>query len=163
MSTLPANAPDSFESALERLGRVSEPGLDDFKLMVYLEAGGQGFYAGLAEGAPSDAIKALFEKTGREELAHAHRVSRVIEKLSGETFGVPEPADNPYYAPPVGIAITAELLATIAEGEFGGEALYEGWAASVDDDEAAKLLRQNGKEERMHGERAKEIIGMLES
>ncbi len=163
MSTLPANAPDSFESALEYLGSITTPSLDDFKLMVYLEAGGQSFYAGLADSAPNDAIKALFEKSGREELAHAHRVSQVIEKLTGETFGVPEPTDNPFYDPPQGLAITSELLETIAEGEFGGEALYEGWAASVDDDEAAKLLRQNGKEERMHGERAKEIIGMLES
>lgn len=163
MSTLPANAPDSFESALERLASVATPDLDDFKLMVYLEAGGQGFYAGLADSAPSDAIKELLEKSGREELAHAHRVSRVIEKLSGEAFGVPEPADNPYHAPPQGLAITADLLKTIAEGEYGGEALYEGWAASLDDDEAAKLLRQNGKEERMHGERAEEIIGLLGS
>lgn len=161
MSTLPADMPDTFESALEHLASVAVPTMDDFKLMVYLEAGGQGFYAGLAEGAPNDDIKALFEKSGREELAHAHRVSRVIEKLSGETFGVPEPADNPYYAPPQGLAVTAELLATIAQGEFGGETLYEGWAASVDDEEAAKLLRQNGKEERMHGERAEEIIGLL--
>lgn len=163
MSTLPANAPDTFEAALERLGSITTPSVDDFKLMVYLEAGGQGFYAGLADSAPSDVIKEFLEKSGREELAHAHRVSRVIEKLSGAPFAVPEPADNPYYAPPQGLEITVDLLKTIAEGEYGGEALYEGWAASVDDEEAAKLLRQNGKEERMHGERAEEIIGLLES
>ena len=39
--------------------------------------------------------------------------------------------------------------------------MYEGWAAKIDNGEVAKLLRQNGKEERRHGERAQQAKALL--
>lgn len=161
MNKMPENMPADAEAAFAHFATVTTPSIDDFKLMVLLEASGLGLYAGLANAAPNDEIKDLLNRSGREELAHAHRVRRVIEKLSGEVFEVPEPADNPYYAEPDGSMLNAEFLEMLAQGEFGGEQMYEGWAAGVDDQEAAELLRQNGKEERMHGERARQIVGML--
>ena len=161
MSNLPENMPADVDAAFAHIGTVTKPSIDDFKIMVLLEASGLGLYAGLAEGAPTDQIKDLLNRSGREELALAHRVRRVIEKLSGEVFDVPEPADNPYYAEPDPSMLNTEFLEMLAQGEFGGEMLYEGWAAGMEDAEAADLLRQNGKEERMHGERAQEIIGLL--
>src|SRR6185312_25701 len=62
---------------------VSQPTLDDFKVMMLLEAAGQGFYAALAEAAPNIEVRALLEKSGREEVAHAHRVARVIKQVFG--------------------------------------------------------------------------------
>ena len=158
---MPENLPVDGDAAFAYIGGVTTPSMDDFKLMIFLEASGQGFYQALADVAPTDEVRDLLARTGREELAHAHRLQRVIEKTTGETFAVPQPSDNPYFAAPPGLEVTAELLSTIAEGEFGGEALYEGWAQSMTDDECAKLLRQNGKEERTHGERAQAIIGLL--
>jgi rubrerythrin len=49
----------------------------------------------------------------------------------------------------------------MAKGEFGGELMYEGWAARIGNDEVARLLRQNGKEERRHGERAQQAKALL--
>ena len=83
MTDKPANMPPDFESALGYIMGVTAPTIDDFKLMVYVEAGGEAFYAGLANAAPNEQIKDLLNKNGREERAHAHRVKRVIEKLYG--------------------------------------------------------------------------------
>ncbi len=160
-ANMPANMPKDSDEAFAHIGSVTAPTVDDFKLMIYLEASGQGFYQALAELAPTPEISDLLARSGREEMAHAHRLQKVIEKISGETFAVPTPEENPYVAVPEGLELTKELLDTIAEGEFGGEVLYEGWAQSLDNAEAARLLRQNGKEERMHGERAQEVVSLL--
>lgn len=161
MTNRPANMPPDFDSALGYIMGVTAPTIDDFKLMVYVEAGGEAFYAGLADAAPNQQIKDLLSENGREERAHAHRVKRVVEKLSGESFAVPEPADNPYYVVPEGMTVDEDMLKFLIDAEIGGEALYEGWASGVDDAECAELLRQNGKEEIRHGERAREAIGLL--
>jgi len=161
VTNLPANMPEDSDAAFAYIGTVTAPTVDDFKLMIYLEASGQGFYQALADVAPTPEISDLLARTGREEMAHAHRLQKVIEQISGESFAVPTPEENPYFAVPEGIELTEELLGTIAEGEFGGELLYEGWAQSLDNEDAAKLLRQNGKEERIHGERAQQVVGLL--
>jgi rubrerythrin len=140
---------------------VSQPTLDDMKMMVLLEAAGHGFYAALAEAAPNIEVRALLEKSGREELGHAHRVARVIKQVFGEDIAVPTPEQNPYYMKPPGLVVTHELLDSITQGENAGEALYEGWAAGLNDPEAARQLRQNGVEERGHGERAQLAKAML--
>jgi len=161
MTSKPDNMPPDFESALGYIMSVTAPTLDDFKLMAYVEAGGEAFYAGLANGAPNDAIKDLLNANGREERAHAHRLKRVIEKLSGESFDVPAPADNPYHAEPEGVPIDSDFLDFLIEAENGGDKLYQGWAGTVDDEECADLLLQNGKEETNHAGRAKEMKALL--
>jgi rubrerythrin len=161
MIELSANMPKTAGEAGAYIFTVSEPTLDDLKVMVMLEAAGQGFYAALAEAAPSAEIRTLLEKSGREEMGHAHRVARVIKHLFAEDFAVPEPADNPYYQKPAGLAVTAELLDSITQGEIAGEALYGGWAAYLGDAEVARQLRQNGAEERGHGERAQQAKALL--
>lgn len=161
MVNLSDGMPKNAEEASAYIFSVKTPTLADFKVMVLLEAAGQGFYSALAEAAPNDEIRALLSRSGQEEVGHAHRVSRVIRKIYGEDFAVPDPADNPYYRLPQGLTLSKEMLNGITQGEIGGEALYEGWAGTVDDEEAARLLRQNGKEERRHGERAQEAIGLL--
>ena len=161
MTNMPKNMPADGDAAFAYIGSVETPAIDDFKLMMFLEASGQGFYQALAEAAPNDEARDLLARSGREEMAHAHRLQKVIEILSGEHFPVPEPQDNPYFAVPEGIEITKELLETIAVGEFGGKDLYDGWAATLDNDEAARLLRQNGKEEHIHGERAQQVQALI--
>jgi hypothetical protein len=46
--------------------------------------------------------------------------------------------------------------------ENGGNDLYENWASAIGDAEAATLLRQNGKEELRHGERAAKALTLLD-
>lgn len=161
MADRPENFPPDFESALNYIMGVTKPTIDDFKLMVYVEAGGEAFYAGLANAAPNEEIKVLLNKNGREERAHAHRVKRVIEKLSGESFDVPEPSDNPYFVEPEGLAVDRDMLTFLVDAEIAGDTLYAGWANCVDDEECAGLLRQNGKEETQHSERAKKAMALL--
>lgn len=161
MANQPDNMPPDFESALGYIMTVTKPTVDDLKLMAYIEAGGEAFYLGLANAASKPEIAELLTKNGREERAHAHRCKRVIEKLSGEAFTVPAPEDNPYYVIPEGLVVDAEMLNGLVEGENGGDTLYQGWAAGMDDAECADLLSRNGKEELTHGERCKQALSML--
>ena len=161
MVNLSDRMPKTAQEASVYIYTVKAPTLDDFKVMVLLEAAGQGFYSALADAAPSDEIRTLLARSGQEEVGHAHRVSRVIKMIHGEDFAVPEPADNPYYMVPQGLVVTKEMLDSITQGEIGGEALYEGWAGGIGNDEAARLLRQNGKEEGKHGERAQQAVALL--
>ncbi len=161
MSILPDHLPQTVEGATEHIFTVSTPTADDLKLMVCLEAAGQGFYAAFVDAAPNAEIAALLAKNGQEELGHAHRVSRALKIVYGEDFGVPEPADNPYYGRPEGVVLSREMLAGIAEGEIAGDALYEGWATALGDEEAGRLLRQNGKEELGHAERMQKASALL--
>jgi hypothetical protein len=57
--------------------------------------------------------------------------------------------------------VSKEMLNGIAQGEAAGEALYDGWATYLGNEEAARQLRQNGKEEAGHGERAQQAIALL--
>jgi rubrerythrin len=161
MSLLPAGMPQTSEAAFAYIGTIDRPSVDDLKLMVCLEASGLSFYKALAAEAPSKAIGDLLAANGREEMAHARRLQKAIEILSGETFQIPSPDANPYDTAPATLPVDEALLDNMAKGEFGGELMYEGWAAKIGNDEVAKLLRQNGKEERRHGERAQQAKALL--
>jgi rubrerythrin len=161
MSLLPAHLPQDVQGASAYIYTVETPTSDDLKVMVYLEAAGQGFYSAFADAAPNDEVRAIMSRNGQEEVGHAHRVSRVLKMVFDEDFAVPEPAENPYYAKPEGMTITPDLLNGIAAGEIAGDALYEKWAANLGHDDAARLLRQNGKEEKGHGERMQRAAALL--
>jgi len=162
MSQLPASAPETTGAAFAHINAVVSPTIDDLKLMVFLEASGLTAYEELAQSAPNAEIGALLRANGREELAHAHRVSKVIKRLTGEDFPPPDAADNPY-AKPSGRGVDRQMLEYLVTAENNGNDLYETWASHTDDAEAAALLRQNGKEEVRHGERAAQAIALLDA
>jgi len=153
--------PQTSEAAFAYIGTIDTPSVDDLKLMVCLEASGLSFYKALAAGAPSKAISDLLSANGREEMAHARRLQKAIMILTGETFEIPSPDANPYDTAPASLPVDEKLLDNMATGEFGGELMYENWAAKIGNDEVAGLLRQNGKEERRHGERAQQAKALL--
>ncbi len=155
MSQLPASAPEGVGEAFARINAVTAPTIDDLKLMVFLEASGLTAYHELAQTTEDPEIRRLLEANGREEMAHAHRVAKVIKLLSGEDFAPPEAKDN-RYAAPSGRKVDRDLLEYLVAAETNGCALYETWAGNIGDPEAAALLRQNGREEIRHGERAQE-------
>jgi rubrerythrin len=160
MSQLPANAPEKAAEAFAHINAVVSPTIDDLKLMVFLEASGLAAYYDLARSAPNDEVRSLLEANGREELAHAHRVAKVIKILFGEDFPPPSAEDNRYVGP-IGRPLDRDLLNYLVTAEDNGEVLYNTWAGNIGNAEAAELLRQNGKEELRHGERAKQAAQLL--
>jgi rubrerythrin len=160
MSQLPASAPEKARDAFAHINAVVSPTIDDLKLMVFLEASGLAAYHELAGSAPNDEVRGLLEANGREELAHAHRVAKVIKILSGEDFPPPSAEDNRYVGP-VGRPLDRELLNVLVTAEDNGDALYRTWAENIGNAEAAELLLQNGKEELRHAERAKQAAELL--
>ena len=160
---LPASAPKTIGEAFARINAVTAPSLDELKMMVLIEAAGQELYRNMATGTDNAEVVALLEHNGREELAHGHRVAKAIRAISGEEFLPPAAQDNPYLSGPIPTApLTAAGLRGLAQGEFAGEGLYEKWAANIGNEEAARLFRQNGKEEAEHGERLIAAAGLLE-
>ncbi len=160
MSQLPASAPASTGEAFAHINAVTDPTIDDLKLMVFLEASGQSAYFEMARSAPNPEIARLLEANGREEMAHAHRVAKVIKLLSGEDFATPAEADN-RYAVASGRKVDRALLEMLVGAENNGCALYETWASHTADAQAAALLRQNGQEETRHAERAAQALTLL--
>ncbi len=160
MSQLPASAPEKSGDAFAHINAVVSPTIDDLKMMVFLEASGLAGYYEIAESAPNDEIRQLLQANGREELAHAHRCSKVIKILSGEDFDPPKDEDNRYVAPS-GRTVDRELLDFLVMAETGGNMLYQTWADNIGNEAAAELLRQNGKEEIQHGDRARRAAELL--
>lgn len=160
MSELPAGAPEKSGEAFAHINAVVSPTIDDLKMMVFLEASGLAAYNELASSAPNAEVRGLLEANGREELAHAHRVSKVIKILYGEDFPPPSAEDNRYVGP-IGRPLDRDLLNFLVSAEDNGNALYQTWAENIGNAEAAELLRQNGKEELRHGERAKQAAQLI--
>ncbi len=161
MVELSEGMPKDAASAGAYIFTVTKPTLDDLKVMVMLEAAGKGFYDALSASAPNEAVRALLAKNGQEEMGHAHRVVRVIKQVFGVDFAIPTPEENPYAMGSAGIQVSKDMLNGITQGEIAGEGLYESWAVALGDEEAARQLRQNGKEERGHGERAQQAVALL--
>lgn len=141
---------------------MTAPTIDDLKVMVLVEAAGLQLYEDLAAVTENAEVAALLRRNGREEMAHAHRVSKAILAITGEEFLPPQPADNPYLGQVLhAMPVTAESLKQLAQGEFGGDQLYQNWAANIGNEAAADLFRQNGKEESDHGNRLYEAAALL--
>lgn len=160
MHTLPPNAPANLYEAFPYIGSVTNPSIEDLKLMVILEAAGKVMYDDLAATDVHLNVQAILTASGLDELKHAERLSVAIGKLTGDCYPVPQREENPSLTDWVKPQLTPELLKNLAQAEFGGEALYEAWAQHCPRSEAATLFRLNGGEETQHGLRL-EVIAML--
>jgi rubrerythrin len=58
--------------------------------------------------------------------------------------------------------LDADMMRSLYTGELGGEDFYNALADLVDNDEAATLLRRNGREEAGHARRLGRAIAILE-
>ncbi len=159
---LPEGAPATLNEAFAHIYTVTKPTITDLKVMVLVEAAGLALYEATAQATDNEAVRALLRHNGREELAHAHRVSKAIKAMTGEDFLPPAGEDNPYLKGPIpSTPVTREGLEKTAQAEFGGDALYAKWADETDNEEAATLFRLNGKEESDHGNRLLEAAALL--
>lgn len=161
MSNLPENIPPDVMSALGALNEKSRLTVDDLKLMVLLECSGGPFYDALADSVGDEESAALLRQNGKEEIAHAHRMKKAIEILSGEPYEIPSLAENPYGTPMVPSECSPDFLEMLRGIEFNGDATYNVWADNEPNEEVAQLMRQNGKEETRHGERVGQVLDKL--
>ncbi len=157
--------PQTLGEAFAHIGGVTAPSVDDIKIMVLVEAASETLYKVTAQGTDHAGVIDLLHHNGREEMVHARRAAQVVALLGGGDFAPPAAEENPYLA--AGALpfseVTPDALRKLAAGEFGGQALYDGWAASLDHAEAAALLRQNGHEETDHGNRLMAAAALLEA
>lgn len=165
MVELEPGMPQTIREAFAHIGQVAAPTIADLKAMVLVEAASEMLYRKTAEGTTHQGVIDLLHANGTEEMKHARRAAEVIRVLGGGDYPPPAPEANPYladgafpFAP-----VTPEALRKLAEGEFGGEALYDRWASHVGNAEAAALLRANGVEETDHGNRLLQAAELLEA
>ncbi len=164
MITLEAGMPQTIGAAFAHINTVTAPAPADIKAMILVEAASRELYHATAATSDNPAVAALLVDNGNEEFLHATRAAAALKALTGEDFAPPAAEDNPYLAGgafPIG-ELTPASLRKLAQTEFDGETLYETWAASVDNAEAAALFRANGKEETDHGNRLLQAAALLE-
>jgi rubrerythrin len=161
MYALPPNAPTNLYEAFAYIGSVRQPTMDDLKLMLLLEAAGKVMYDDLAADAADPDVRQWLLESGQDEYLHAQRLAQVLTLLTNEPHSVPDSEENPYLVGWENPKLSADLVENLANAEAGGEALYEGWARSCPNPDAAKLLRQNGQEETAHAERMRLISKRL--
>lgn len=149
-----------FQSASKRLAELEQLDVPALELLYKLECSGEDFYNLLADRIGDERAAELFRRNGREELGHARRVARAIALKQGADFQTSAELQDRY---PITLpdTIDAAMLPMIVQGEMAGDAGYQKWADNEPDPEVARLLRLNGREETLHGERVTEVMAIL--
>ena len=151
-----------FASASQALAGIEHLDVPAMELMYKLECSGEDFYNALADRIGNEDAAALLRRNGKEELGHARRIARAIAIKQGKEF---EPSAELQQRYEVSLPDTIDhaMLPFIVAGEQAGDAGYQAWADNEPDPEVARLLRLNGREETLHGERVTEAISILEA
>ena len=151
-----------FISASQTLAGLEQLDVPALELLYKLECSGEDFYNVLAERIGNDEAAELLRRNGREEMGHARRVGRAIAIKQGYDFEPSVDLQDRYSIelPPV---VDAAMLPGIVQGEQAGDAGYQKWADAEPDPEVARLLRLNGREETLHGERVTQALAILEA
>lgn len=161
---LPANAPKTTREAFDYVGKLGRGAtVDDLKILALVEAVGQKLYEEIASQAEHPEVKKLLMQNGREELGHAHRVSKAIEVLTGRSFPIPAIEDNPLFTGISPMPITKAAFGGLVKAEKSGGDLYDNIASGFDNAEVVALLKLNGREEVNHGERMQQAMQYLKN
>ena len=150
----------NFFSAAAQVAALETLDVDGMKLLFRVECSGEDFYFALADRIGNDEAAELLRKNGREEVGHARRLQRAIALKLGRGY---EPSEETLtrFSIPLPDHIDASLFPVIVQAELDGDLGYQKWADREDDPEVAKLLRQNGREETVHGERVRRVAELL--
>jgi rubrerythrin len=151
-----------FASASQALAGLDQLDVPALELMYKLECSGEDFYNLLADRIDNEEVATLFRRNAKEELGHARRIARAIAIKQGHDFE-PTPELEERYAVVLPDVVDPEMLPFIVAGEQAGDAGYQGWADNEPDPQVARLLRLNGREETLHGERVSQAIAILEA
>lgn len=161
---LPKTAPKTTGEAFAYVGKLANGAtIDDLKILALVEALGLALYEDMASQTDNPGVQALLRANGREEMAHAHRVAKALEILTGKAYPIPAIADNPLYTSLPPMPVTAETLGKLAQAELAGQDLYAGIAGSFDNADVIALMQQNGREEVQHGHRLLEAVALLDA
>ncbi len=151
-----------FASAAQALAGLDRLDVPAMELMYKLECSGEDFYNLLADRIGNDDAAVLLRRNGTEELGHARRIARAIAIKQGSDFE-PTPELQERYTVALPEVVDPAMLPFIVAGEQAGDAGYQVWADNEPDDQVARLLRLNGREESLHGERVNQAIAILEA
>jgi len=149
-----------FASAAQALAELDQLDVPAMQLMYKLECSGEDFYNLLADRIGNDDSAVLFRRNAKEELGHARRIARAISIKQGREFE-PSAELQQRYAVSLPDQIDPAMLPFIVAGEQAGDAGYQAWADNESDPEVARLLRLNGREESLHGERVTQAMAIL--
>ena len=164
MTQLPAGYPEEAFAAFAYLKDRKELSVDDLKVLALIECYGEALYFRLADSVSHPEAKALLRRNGQEERGHAHRMLKAIRLKTGETYELPADAENPFFRNlPSEMACDTGIIGALEAGEADGDLTYQAWADSEANADVAELLRQNGREESRHGQRATEVRRLLTS
>lgn len=150
-----------FFSAVTALGTIQELDVESARLLYRIECSGEDFYNMIADRIGNAEAAELLRKNGREERGHAERMRKVIALKLGLEKYEPTAEDTAKYAIPLPDQIPVELLPVIVQGEIDGDKGYQQWADRETDPEIQRLLRINGREETVHGERVSTVMQIL--
>jgi rubrerythrin len=161
MTSANTGYPASANEAIAMLASRDRLSIDDLKVMAMIEQSGEAFYMSMARVAGNSEARALLERNAHEELGHAHRLQTAVRLLGG-TFSLPKVDENPYALPSFFDDLDLNFLAELIKGEEDGDMNYQRWADNEPNADVAHLLRLNGKEETMHGQRVAKVISLLQ-
>ncbi len=150
-----------FFSAVTALGSIQELDVESARLLYRIECSGEDFYNLIADRIGNAEAAELLRKNGREERGHAERMRKVLAIKLGQEKYEPTAEDIAKYEIPLPDQIPVELLPVIVQGEIDGDRGYQQWADRETDPEIQRLLRQNGREETVHGERVSAVMQIL--
>ena len=147
-----------FGAAAQALSALDHLDVPELEVLYRLEHNAAEVYERMADLLDDDAVAEVLRRNAREELGHAKRVRRIITLKAGAGYEAPPYLEDRWEVT-LPDRIAPEVLGAMVEGERGGQADYERWAASEPDPEVARLLRVSAQEELKHGERLAAVIG----
>jgi len=150
----------NFYTAGASLASKTSLGVAELEIIYQLECSGEVFYNLLADRVDNAEAAALLRKNAIEEKAHARRVARAIEIKLGHEWS-PTPDLEKILDIPLPDTIDAAMFLAVVQGEINGDAGYQMWADAESNEEVARLLRLNGREETIHAGRAQQVADIL--
>lgn len=150
----------NFYTASAALADKDRLDVEAMELMYQLEISGEVFYQRLADRVGNAEAAELLRRNGVEERAHARRMAKALSISLGREW-TPGALHETVLDIPLPDVITKELFLAIVQGEINGDAGYQKWADAEPDEEIAKLLRLNGREESIHADRARQVAELL--
>ena len=150
----------NFFTAAARVAALDSLDVDGMELLFRVECSGEDFYFAIADRIGNAEAADLLRKNGREEVGHARRLQRAIALKLGREY---QPSEETLtrFAIPLPDQIDAAIFPAIVQAELDGDVGYQKWADREENPEVAKLLRQNGREETVHGERVRRVAELL--